>query len=234
MGRTAQLATCEICANSFLRHSGKACANRFCSRSCYLVDHAKKPRIKRVCSHCEKSYECPIFKANRKPYCSEACWKAHKKAKPIHCSHCEVWFTPMKMMNYKHGKRLIGVNNRSVCSAECLNGFMRHNKERKRKISEAFTGTRHPNWQGGSRHISYRGVGWNKVANMVRDRAGHRCEKCGVGESETGRRLDVHHEIPFHQKGSNRASNLIALCKTCHTKADWAYRKAHAIQQVLL
>jgi hypothetical protein len=50
-------------------------------------------------------------------------------------------------------------------------------------------------------------------------------------------RLNVNHKTPFHQHtkkaAANRASNLEALCKPCHTKADWKWRKENPIQTTL-
>jgi hypothetical protein len=46
--------------------------------------------------------------------------------------------------------------------------------------------------------------------------------------------LNVNHKTPFHQHTNkttaNRLSNLEALCKSCHTKEDWKWRKTHPIQ----
>ncbi|NID14378.1 HNH endonuclease [Luteibacter yeojuensis] len=76
---------------------------------------------------------------------------------------------------------------------------------------------------------------------MARNRAGRCCEHCHMSEAEHQEkfkmRLNVNHKEPFHQHANkslaNRLSNLEALCKSCHTRADWKWRKEHPMQAVL-
>lgn len=51
---------------------------------------------------------------------------------------------------------------------------------------------------------------------LMFDRANHHCEWCG----ERYDRLQVHHIKPRSEGGPNTQRNLIALCPTCHDKAD--------------
>lgn len=49
----------------------------------------------------------------------------------------------------------------------------------------------------------------------LQDRVGNKCEYCGQRYA-----LEVHHIIPREEGGSNKQSNLIVLCGTCHTVAQ--------------
>jgi len=66
--------------------------------------------------------------------------------------------------------------------------------------------------------ISY-GPGWNKLADSIRERDGHRCRNCGAAGE-----LDVHHIIPFRRfddpDEANDPDNLVSLCVRCHRLAE--------------
>lgn len=51
---------------------------------------------------------------------------------------------------------------------------------------------------------------------LMFNRANHHCEWCG----ERYDRLQIHHIKPRSEGGPNTEKNLIALCPTCHDKAD--------------
>ena len=111
-----------------------------------------------------------------------------------------------------------------------MHKFYSINEERKEKISEAFTGEKHPNWLGGG--INFRGDTWKKHQRKVlkRDKV---CQHCGMTMDESyeknGSKLEVHHIIPFKQfdntEKANELNNLIVLCRSCHRKADGKLRK---------
>lgn len=79
---------------------------------------------------------------------------------------------------------------------------------------------------------SYRGPNWTKQARAARERDQRTCQKCGIREDVLGRRLDVHHIVPFHTFGyvpdqndhyraANDLANLISLCPRCHQLVEW-------------
>lgn len=112
------------------------------------------------------------------------------------------------------------------------------NPVRKRKISAAFTGAKHPNWRGGRWDLSYRGPNWQVQRVKVRQRDGYRCRDCGCTDEEAralyGRELDVDHLEPFHNfpnsRQANRVRNLITRCASCHRKAE---AKRRGVQMTL-
>jgi len=131
--------------------------------------------------------------------------------------------------------RYIKDKSRKTCSSECVSYLMKTDEER--KLKTAHHKENHPNWKGGSSRSGGRGAGWLKIAEKCRDLHGRVCKICGKTEEENGRKLDVNHIIPFHQHKNktqaNKQSNLEALCKACHTAADWKWRKENPTQYLL-
>jgi DEAD/DEAH box helicase domain-containing protein len=73
---------------------------------------------------------------------------------------------------------------------------------------------------------NYYGLNWNVQRNRARARDGYICQVCGVPEQD--RNHDVHHKIPFRTfasyKQANQLSNLVTLCRPCHSRAELAVR----------
>lgn len=231
---------CHVCGDFVGRRpaedrNGNLCDKVFCSRACYLKHHdINVSQVEVACSGCGKVFK--VVKQRSKQdqkFCSIACRR--KTEVDSKCKVCGVEFTGIQIRrNLKFGAVNIIRVRRNTCSPECLSEFYKKDQSRKDKISVAFTGPKHPNWAGGSHRLANRGCGWVKIAEKVRKRAKSRCECCGIHEDETGRRLDVHHKIRYHQfsdkNKANRLTNLEALCKKCHTTKDWDWRKNNAIQ----
>lgn len=74
--------------------------------------------------------------------------------------------------------------------------------------------------------MSY-GAGWKRIRGEVRERD-RVCRRCGKTPQENGRALDVHHVEPFRFSGDNSVDKLIALCRSCHMRADDHGRKGSA------
>ena len=80
-------------------------------------------------------------------------------------------------------------------------------------IARSLSGDLNPNYQGKGRSTPY-GPGWGRRhKELIRERAGYRCEMCGCAPSAT---LDVHHRD--HSKDNHHPDNLMALCRSCHKK----------------
>ncbi len=60
------------------------------------------------------------------------------------------------------------------------------------------------------------GDDWDKIRYLVYLRDRFTCQDCEV----TGKRLDIHHIIPFLISFDNSLGNLITLCRKCHMKAE--------------
>lgn len=208
---------------SFARdRSGNSCDNKFCSRECYDLSRTlERSKRSRVCDHCGEIY-IPKSKAANYRFCSAGCRLLGLKNPPIHCKVCGAYFSAIHL-SLATGK-FISSKNRKTCSKECLKTFYRNDVSRKLKISAAFTGSKHPNWLGGRADQPHRNA-WDRLADSIRERDGHKCSKCGKTESANRRRLDVHHIVPRREclspEIANHPDNLISLCDTCHLKVEW-------------
>lgn len=200
------------------------CQHTYCSRECYdAARTAIREARKRPCDHCGKPYIAPNTGKSRIRFCSAECRFIGLKAEPITCIQCGVWVTPVRLN--KATGRFVSQCNRKVCSDECKRERFRTNPERKAKISAAFKGEKHPNWQGGRPPQLHRST-WDRIADAIRDRDGHKCQRCGKGEAENGRTMDVHHIVPRRECLSldiaNHPDNLTTLCQACHMWVEWA------------
>lgn len=223
------------------KRSGARSKAIFCSRDCYDNERsaAIKARESLRCKCCSKIIDGRLLNRKR-VYCSAECRKIGQKAKPKHCKNCQCLFTPI---TWREG-RLVTVSNLYTCSQACHIEWIKSNQARKDKISKAFSGVLHPNWQGGAPmgDRGYRGHGWAAIRGKILARDGYKCKRCGITNEDhlakCGSSLEANHIIPFWQhrgdnQRANNPSNLESLCKSCHTKTDWEYRKRCQIQTIL-
>ena len=138
---------------------------------------------------------------SQKAFCSKRCadrWRWSVPSKPFACPGC--------------GRTVLVPSNhlarRKHCTRACATAT--HN-------SKDRVGARNPNWRGG-RALPY-GAGWKEIKQRVRQRD-RVCSACGKTPEENGRALDVHHLKPFRFSGDNSLENLVALCRSCHMRAD--------------
>lgn len=214
--------------------NGKRAENIFCGRACYTEFNKVQ---KKCCKQCGISFT-PL--SDSAIFCSHGCRVEHNKPSQTTCKQCGVEFSAIKRRG-DSSKWYVRLSGRKVCSSECQREMYRTNAERKRKISEAFQADKHPNWQGGTHYSGNRGAGWQRIAERCRDLHNRTCKHCGMSEDESKAkgwgRLQVNHIVPFHQwqnkSAANKQGNLEALCKSCHTKADWKWRKENPVQQSL-
>lgn len=73
---------------------------------------------------------------------------------------------------------------------------------------------------------------WKEIALRVKESAGWRCEHCGKQCRKPGEKLDSHtRTLTVHHKNhipeDCREENLIALCASCHLRADAAFHAEH-------
>jgi endogenous inhibitor of DNA gyrase (YacG/DUF329 family) len=147
-------------------------------------------------------------------YLGSTTYKTEKPRKPYRNNHaprtgitknCETCEKPFYVKPYK-------IEKAKFCSEKC------------RTI--AFVpkcGPNNPQWKGG-RDKNYYGPNWHSQRRIARDRDNHACQQCGKTERDNGRKLDVHHIRDFREFGLNRyeeanqISNLISLCRNCHSQ----------------
>lgn len=236
--------TCEkeVRRKPAIGRDGNLCLKVFCNKDCY-GEHRRKIALKRAkpCGYCGKIAPVAGGSGNasqKSHYCDKDCWKSAKKAKPKKCVNCKAIFTPVKW-NASYGG-FVSYNAGKTCSAECHNLWIRNNPERKAKISAAFFGDKHPNWQGGKSRMDrgYRGPNWKKQREKALDRDGGCCIDCGINEDESMKKykskLHVDHIVPYHNfndyKKANKLDNLATRCTSCHRKSE---SKRSMIQSIL-
>ena len=199
------------------RRNGEAAEHVFCDRSCYLKFRALKIE-KRHCEICGIEFE--VQSSSKKKICSIKCRQKHRVSK---CAICSCEFSAISLRSGGGYARV----ERVTCSPMCFSEFMKTNEDRKKKISEAFTGENHPMWRGGvSSFPQRRGAMWGKKREEVFSIKGDRCELCGISRDESrikyGCDLHIDHITPWHEfnneDDANSISNLRPLCISCHGK----------------
>lgn len=149
------------------------------------------------------------LEASRKKWCSEECkdrWRGTVGSVLKRCEGCGIEF-------------LVPVGRvavRKFCSKPCA-------YKHRRVVSRP--GPLNPRWRGG-RVLSY-GENWKRIKKEVRARD-EVCTKCGKTPEENGRALDVHHVIPYRFTADHSLANLVALCRSCHMRADDHGRRGSA------
>ena len=116
-------------------------------------------------------------------------------------------------------------------------------KETRHKLSESHKGIKqsiesiekrirrgedHYNWQGGitpDTRKRAKGILWRRIADSIRERDNNTCQICGA--EGNGKKLAVHHIIPFRICKSHELDNLTTVCLSCHIKLDKKYNDDH-------
>lgn len=211
-------AICEHCGKEFKgARSGQGKPPKFCSKKCFN-DHRTEQRP--ICLHCGKR----VPPQNQKViFCSIKCRVEHSRPAPRNCVNCGTLFSPIRYYN-PNSSNSGAKQRRRTCSDRCRDEWKVRNARDIAKARKPITGPDHHLWKGGTSVFWGRGPEWFRISEKVRDRDKRTCQKCGKSEHDNGRKLDVHHIIPFHDinntKKANRLKNLISLCQSCHTTED--------------
>lgn len=178
------------------------------------------------CATCGKAVT--YYPSAARKYCSRSCasraaatnptsvitrqrgTKARNAQEPVSlvCPTCHASFG----VKPSHAKR------RRYCSPACMAAA----------YTSTQTGENGPNWQGGG--PTYYGPSWRTAQRLVRGRD-KVCLHCGMTPEQNGRSLDIHHIVPFVAFGlarhseANVLTNLMSLCRSCHSKADYARKQ---------
>jgi hypothetical protein len=167
------------------------------------------------CSFCKTPLERPQYKikSQKDHFCNYRCLAKfkikHKTDLPCddfgkiktNCAECNV-------VIYKHPYRLKRSKN-LFCSDSCNNEWM----------SKHLCGPKSAVFKGGP---LYYGPTWPYAKRAARRRDNDTCQNCYNTAEELGKKVDVHHIIPFRDFGpskhteANQLTNLICLCSKCH------------------
>lgn len=229
---------CAGCGSQFKAKSVEK--TKYCSKACAVSSHKASPR---ECKNCgllftplrwqKRTSRLISDGANVRDYCTAKCRQIFlRKGKEKRCAWCGVLFTPVRTDSISGYYRPYSLP--TTCGSECSKSAYPISEERRKALSDRVSGSGHHYWQGGTHREGFRGHEWSNIAEKARNRAGRICQHCGKTEYENGRALDVHHKVPFHQfkrkQDANRRSNLEALCRSCHKKADLIWRAENPVQ----
>lgn len=225
--KTGKEVQCKNCGNAFYRQKNRINSqdNHFCSRECYLEDHAFKA-IEVKCKTCGKTKTldstelCKYNKGQKDFYCNDKC--RSKRDRVLTCIVCGVKFCAFEYRKSNNKKGFTVVRPaRKTCSDKCVKENFRTNQDRKDKISKAFSGSNHPNYVNG---VSYNG----RVRKTdIKENFGildkkevfkkfkNKCFKCGSKEN-----LSIDHHVPFSRGGLLIFSNCVLLCKSCNSSKN--------------
>ena len=204
IGRRTQLVVaCDQCGKEFLRKPSRIA------------------RQKHHCTHCGNpiTRHPSILKRVQNPFCSQECFRAWLKEHPpsgerfreynltVKKGHSwEEIYGPRKAAELRkhYSKILSGKGNPN---------FGNH----------VLAGKNNPNWKGGICREPYGFEFDEKLKELIRERDDHKCQLCGMSQEDhikiSSHRLSIHH-IDYN-KTNNDESNLISLCKTCHSATNY-------------
>lgn len=183
---------CKFCGKDFEPIHGK---KEYCSGAC-----SKKYRMQRCCAFCGATF---VRVTYRQKYCSDECIQQAQTARAAKKITCTCKQCGIEFFGKPSAKR-------QFCSNRC------------KTIAQDLTGPKNPRWRGGYRD-SYRGPNWKAQSSKARERDNHTCQDCGRFQIKP--LLPVHHKKAYRDfngdyKKANRLSNLITLCRNCHSKTE--------------
>lgn len=153
------------------------------------------------------------------------CGNTLKSKKAIRCLRCNRIFQnkSVKIICETCGKEFVKPlcrtkDNRCkksgrFCSQKCYGIWMSKNME----------GDKNPAWLGGiSKDFSKWGSRgqYRRLRYLVFKRDNYTCQIC-----EKQKDLNIHHVIPYKISKNNDLENLITICRSCHSKEDWKWRR---------
>jgi 5-methylcytosine-specific restriction endonuclease McrA len=191
---------CELCGKPF---RSKLHEQTYCSNKC--SGEAKRNRVMQVCEYCGNGFEQVKSHADLglKTFCSHDCYSKSMEIKiKVECEQCGLIFE----------RPPARISERVFCSHECR--------------YKNWQGENNPNWKT-DKVDRGRGDNWDIQRRKVLKRDNKKCQICGYKHSKTKKRryIDVHHIIPYREfngdwQNANKLSNLITLCRSCHSKVE--------------
>lgn len=221
----------QVVRSKSVRRNGLSSENIFCDRQCY--DKFRRKNSERKCRYCGKTFVA-LREKKHAQFCNDDCRRSYFAQNTVsYCLNCGQMFYPWTI-DRRNG-RIILDNEIKTCSGKCKKEYSQKMELlRREKISLAFTGSGHPNWQGGK--SEYRGDNWTHQRFLAKKRDNYICQCCGLTQKQAvkkyGSGLEVHHKKPYvffdgDYVQANDLENLITLCRSCHQKEEWKYRREH-------
>lgn len=207
---------CAGCGNQFEQIRAR---DKYCSKQCA---HKHMPRLKRrarkkcICGWCKREFE--TWNSCPGRFCSGSCRGkfigAMRRLNPR-----GKWLYRACVLCGKIYKvhECNAIRGSKYCSSECKN----------KGHGLSLRGSRNPHYRGGK--IRRRGPNWQAQSRAARERDGNTCQICGKKQKK-GRRwqMGVHHITPWREfngdwESANQLTNLITLCRSCHTKVEFGH-----------
>jgi len=150
--------------------------------------------------------KCGGLKGKRSKTCGKCAGSGYKGHGPtaveLTCEYCEtVFLLPKWRVKQGRGR---------FCSKDCKDQYL-----------TTISGPDHMKYTGRFAPVRYSGANWKEARAAVIERAGGKCEQCGIDLSEV-KRYAVHHIIGSHEFDDINAAhvpdNLSVICQSCHAK----------------
>lgn len=208
---------CLKCGKHFIAHRSRH-DQKFCCTTCANQYNQKPDPNKKsefICKYCGKVFIGWVY---RNPvFCSHHCTSKYAARQPkirarkpenfvkLFCKTCN--------KEYSIHISLLQGRNSNYCSKACQGVA----------TSKRMRGSKNPNYRGGT--VSYRGKNWGVQRRKDLKRDGCKCQICKKHLTHKKWGYAVHHIKPFREFDSyleaNKLSNLITLCRSCHSKVEW-------------
>lgn len=222
---------CLNCGKSFKVFPCIAGKRKYCSVKC-SSERNKKPLVEMVCLNCGKILKLRPSIAKRHKFCSHKCGSLFKKGQRYSKStefKQQILVTKEELIDlyWTQNKNYTEIAQNLNCSIGGLwRIFERYEIPRRPSFGNKNfvypNGKDHPGWRGG--YEPYYGANWQKQRKKALERDKYQCQECG---SLTN--LNVHHKQPVLtfkiREEANFLDNLVVLCRSCHSKIEWIYRK---------
>lgn len=208
--RNGRFVDCSNCGDAVWKEQNEIerSDNNFCSNSCN--NEFQENKITTKCDNCEN--EIKHRPSNSRRFCDASCFGEYMSKKvERNCSNCDniVKLVPAYSNKYEN----------TFCDKNCMGEWMSENS--------LFATDENPNLKDG-RYGDF-GSNWLEVRDKVIEKFDNTCAHCGMGKESNGRNMSVHHIKPRSEfinsdehkvEESNKMSNLVALCRGCHMKAE--------------
>lgn len=191
-------------------------------------------KAKHICKYCKRE-----FSGRKKVYCSTECYMNSKMSgATLTCKNCgnqfyaaanwvrkEKGFCSAKCyFEYRWGDSHFETRKCAFCGKEfdCFASDRKVCCSKRCSIlhrSEFNQGENSRFWRGGKMAPYHKE--WRTFRRLALERDGYKCAVCGSDD-----RLQVHHIIPYRYSHDHNLTNLITLCRSCHSKEEYKVNKA--------
>jgi hypothetical protein len=209
--RNGELADCANCGESVWKEQNEIerSDNLFCSKECNSDFQRKSSTTK--CKNCSDSVT--HLPSKEREFCSRQCSAKYRRERvTVNCSYCNYNIEVTKGYQEKH--------NAIFCGDECRSDWLSENS--------LFSTDDNPKLNDGT--YSNFGSNWPQTRIDIVEKYNNRCANCNKSAEENGRDMSVHHITPRRHyinsddcslEDANREDNLVALCRSCHMKAEY-------------